>query len=72
MDFEVLATRYTYWISWSREDKLFVGRVKEWPSLAAHGVSAESARNEIIKLVAIVIADCIEGGDEYPKPLSQW
>lgn len=43
-----LIENYTYKIEWSGEDKLYIGRCLEFPSLLAHGNIAESALKEII------------------------
>ncbi len=42
---------YYYHAEWSQEDKVHVGRVAEFPSLAAHGDSPQAARAEIMAVV---------------------
>lgn len=71
MNFEDLASMYSYNVSWSPEDEVYIGRVLEWPSLAAHGDSPERALAEIRSVVAIAIEDCEEDGDQYPTPINQ-
>ncbi|WP_249755755.1 type II toxin-antitoxin system HicB family antitoxin [Microvenator marinus] len=71
MNFEELASRYSYNVSWSPEDEVYIGRVVEWQSLAAHADSPEQALAEILNVVAIAIEDCEEDGDEYPMPINQ-
>lgn len=48
---------YRYNVGWSEEDQVFVGRVVEFPSLAAHGDTLEDALFEIKKVVGFVMAD---------------
>ncbi|MBI4613628.1 MAG: toxin-antitoxin system HicB family antitoxin [Planctomycetes bacterium] len=65
-----MVKRYTYTIAWEDEDGVFVGRVLEFPSLAAHGTSAEKALQEIQKVVRQVIADLEEHEEDVPEPRS--
>lgn len=65
------ANDYEYRVAWSEEDKLYVGRVTEFPSLAAHGDSPEDALSEIKAVVGYVIEDIVESGDTVPEPLSR-
>lgn len=69
MNFEELANLYTYRVSWSAEDNVYIGRVFEWPSLAADADSPEGALAGIRHAVAIAIEDCEKEGDDYPSPL---
>ncbi len=47
--------KYTYRIEWSEVDHAHIGRCLEFPSLAAHGKSADKALNEIEFLVGETI-----------------
>lgn len=60
--------KYTYRVEWSEEDKLHIGRCLEFPSLLAHGNTAESALKEIEKVVEEAIAWMQEENEEIPQP----
>lgn len=62
------AERYSYNVAWSETDGLFIGRVTEFPSLAAHGSSQEKALREIRTLVAFVLEDLATDGEPIPAP----
>jgi predicted RNase H-like HicB family nuclease len=62
---------YTYSVSWSAKDDIFVARVAEFPLLAAHGESQEKALKEIKVAVEGVIEDMIDSREEIPKPLGE-
>jgi predicted HicB family RNase H-like nuclease len=57
---------YLYTVGWHKEDGVFVGRVAEFPSLAAHGSTPEAALKEIMSVVRSVIEDLRESGEEVP------
>lgn len=61
---------YAYSVMWSTEDQTYVGRVAEWPSLAAHGASPTLALQEITLVVGWVLADLAATGESIPPPLS--
>ncbi len=65
------ASRYTYEVAFSAEDDVFVARVLEWPSLAAHGRSAERALAELRTVVAGVLDDLARIGESAPVPLTE-
>ncbi len=65
------AESYSYVVSWSEEDKVFVGKVLEFPSLAAHGESQESAMREVRTVVEHVLGDLAESGEPIPAPFGQ-
>lgn len=46
-----------YSIAWSEEDDVFIGRVAEFPSLAAHGDTPDAALHEIMTVVKMTTAD---------------
>ena len=61
---------YSYSVVWSDEDEAFIGRVDEFPSLAAHGSTQEKALREIRDVVAIVLDDLAAGNEQIPVPLA--
>jgi len=62
--------RYTYRITWSEEDKEYVGLCAEFPSLSWLAESPESALKGIRKVVEDVIKDMESNGESPPDPLS--
>lgn len=64
-----VADRYTYRIEWSEEDGIHVARCLEFPSLTAHGQTADEALREI----RVVVKESIEwirgDGDPVPEPM---
>ena len=62
---------YQYSVAWSEEDQLYIGRVAEFPSLAAHGDSQVQALEEITRVVRFVLEDLIEEGEAIPEPFSK-
>ena len=62
--------KYEYKVAWSEEDKAYIGRVAEFPSLAAHGDTPEAALKEIQFVVSAVLEDLKEQGEKPPEPLS--
>lgn len=62
---------YTYSVRWSEEDGVFVGRVAEFPSLAAHGQTLEAALGEIRFVVSDVLAELTSSGEPVPEPFSK-
>lgn len=65
------AEDYSYSVTWSEEDDAFIGRVVEFPSLAAHGDSQEEALREIHTVVEFVLEDLTSEGELIPAPLSK-
>ena len=61
--------KYTYRIEWSEEDKCHVARCLEFPSLGAHGKTAEEALREIRFAVAESIKWLMEENEPVPVPL---
>ena len=62
---------YSYSVMWSEADAAFIGRVMEFPSLAAHGSTQEKALREIRIVVGYVLADMAENGETVPVPISK-
>ena len=62
---------YTYFIRWSQEDRLFLGRVCEFDSLTAHGDTPARALREIIFVVKNVVEDLKANNETIPEPMSE-
>ena len=67
---EIKSDRYTYRITWSEEDKEYVGLCVEFPSLSWLAESPESALKGIRKVVEDVIKDMKTNGESLPEPIS--
>ncbi len=65
------AEEYSFNVVWSDDDLCFIGRVDEFPSLAAHGSTQEKALKEISSVVGYVLEDLKGEGVEAPIPLSK-
>lgn len=61
---------YTYRVTWSEEDKEYVGLCAEFPSLSWLSKTPESALKGIRNIVAEIIKDMKENGEEIPKPIA--
>lgn len=61
---------YEYHVAWSQDDDLFIGRVTEFPLLAAHGETLEEALTEIKTVVCHVLDEMSHTQDPAPEPLS--
>ena len=68
---EFQSDRYTYRITWSEEDKEYVGLCVEFPSLSWLAGCQEDALKGIRKVVEDVIKDMKDDGESPPLPLSQ-
>ena len=62
--------RYTYRVTWSEDDNEYVGLCAEFPSLSWLASTPETALKGIRKLVAEVVADMKETGEEAPNPIA--
>jgi len=62
--------RYTFRITWSEEDKEYVGLCAEFPSLSWLAESPELALKGIRSVVDDVIKDMKDNGKSPPDPLS--
>lgn len=62
--------RYTYRITWSEEDKEYIGLCVEFPSLSWLAENPESALKGIREVVEEVIKDMKDSGEFPPDPLS--
>jgi predicted HicB family RNase H-like nuclease len=68
---KVRAEEYSYTVAWSEEDEAFIGKVAEFPSLAAHGRTQENALREVRTVVEAVLEDLVESGEAIPEPLGK-
>jgi predicted HicB family RNase H-like nuclease len=62
---------YLYSVVWSEEDEAFIGRVLEFPSLAAHGSTQAKALSEIRSVVQHAFEDMLDSGEDLPEPLNK-
>jgi predicted HicB family RNase H-like nuclease len=62
--------RYTYRVTWSRDDDEYVGLCAEFPSLSWLTGTPEAALKGIRKVVAAVVADMRQSGENIPQPLA--
>lgn len=62
--------RYTYRVTWSEEDREYVGLCAEFPSLSWLASTHESAFRGIRRLVEEVIVDLSATGEPIPEPLA--
>ena len=62
---------YVYSVVWSEEDEAYIGRVLEFPSLAAHGSTQAKALNEIRSVVQHAFEDLQDSGEQVPEPLNR-
>ncbi len=60
--------QYTYEAMWSEEDRAFIARVAEFPSLEARGDSRGSSLRALRSVVNVVVRDLTESGEEIPEP----
>jgi predicted RNase H-like HicB family nuclease len=65
------AEKYLYSVGWSDEDDAFIARVAEFPSLATHGATPESALAEARDLVGFVLTDLRQNREMVPEPLGK-
>lgn len=61
---------YTYRVTWSDEDKEYLGLCAEFPSLSWLADTQEEALRGINNVVAEVISDMLSSNDPVPKPLA--
>jgi predicted HicB family RNase H-like nuclease len=62
---------YLYKVVWSEEDGVFIGRVEEFPSLAAHGKTQVQALREITRVVQFTLEDLVNEREPVPEPFSK-
>ena len=61
---------YTYRVTWSEDDKEYVGLCAEFPSLSWLASSQQAALRGIRTVVADVVADMKKSREPIPKPLA--
>lgn len=61
---------YTYRVTWSEDDKEYVGLCVEFPSLSWLAGTPESALKGIRKVVADVVRDMQEKGEALPEAIA--
>lgn len=61
---------YTYRITWSEEDREYIGLCAEFPSLSWLAKTQESALQGIINLVAEVVSDMRANNENIPQPIA--
>jgi len=61
---------YTYRVTWSQEDGMYVGLCAEMPSLSWLADSQEAALKGINKVVTDVVADMQDSGEPVPEALA--
>ena len=62
--------KYTYRVTWSREDGEYVGLCAEFPSLSWLAQTPEEAFSGIRRLVSDCISDMRAEGEIAPKPIA--
>ena len=62
--------RYTYRVLWSEEDGEYVGLCTEFPSISWLAPDPEQALKGVRLVVADVVADLKESGEQIPEPLA--
>ena len=61
------AAQYTYEATWSEEERTFIARVKEFPSLEARADSRGGALRTLKSVVYAVAKDLADSGAESPE-----
>ena len=61
---------YTYRVTWSTEDKEYVGLCAEFPSLSWLAATQEEALRGISEVVAESVADMKANGEPVPEPIA--
>ena len=62
--------RYTYRVTWSEDDKEYVGLCAEFPNLSWLAKNPEAVLRGIRKLVKEVVRDMQKEGEAVPKPIA--
>ncbi len=63
-------SKYTYRVTWSEEDKEYVGLCAEFPSLSWLARTPEAALKGIRRLVNKVVADMTRNAEAIPEPIA--
>jgi predicted HicB family RNase H-like nuclease len=62
--------RYTYRVTWSKDDNEHIGLCAEFPSLSWLSATPEAALKGIRKLVSEVVADMEANDEAIPEPIA--
>ena len=62
--------KYTYRVTWSEEDREYIGLCSEFPSLSWLAKTQEDALKGIRKTLKSVISDMKKSGEDLPEPIS--
>lgn len=62
--------RYTYRVTWSEDDKEYIGLCVKFPSLSRLARTPEAALKGIRRAVADVVKDMQENGELVPEPIA--
>ncbi len=62
--------RYTYRVTWSEDDKEYIGLCSEFPSLSWLSSTHEAALKGIRKIVQNIIEDMLNNKESVPEPMS--
>ena len=62
--------RYTYRVTWSEEDREYVGLCAEFPSLSWLAGTPEGALKGIRRVVAETVREMESHGEEVPPPIA--
>ncbi len=62
--------KYTYRVTWSEEDREYVGLCAEFPSLSWLATTPETALKGIRNVVATVVRDMQANGERIPEPIA--
>lgn len=61
---------YTYRVTWSEDDKEYIGLCTEFPSLSWIDSSPEAALNGVRNLVFDVVVDMKKNNETIPEPIA--
>lgn len=61
---------YTYRVTWSEEDKEYIGLCAEFQSLSWLALTPEAALEGIRNVVAEAVTDMKENGEPIPEPIA--
>jgi len=66
-----MVEHYTYRVTWSEEDQMYIGLCAEMPSLSWLADSHEKALKGIFKVVKDVVADMEENNEAVPVAIAE-
>ena len=61
---------YTYRVTWSEEDREYIGLCAEFPSLSWLDETPVAALTGIMSVVADVVCDMEQQGEQVPEPIA--